>query len=66
MDLDGVWKMDWAETRKRESERKRGVKLQEDEKKPWRCWIRKKVCKPRCQVLDKEMSRGDPMAQQRH
>ena len=37
VDLNGVWKMDWVtpETRKRESERKRGVEPKEDEKKPW-------------------------------
>ena len=44
MDLNGVWKMDWVtpETRKRESERKRGAELKEDEKKPCRWWIRPK------------------------
>jgi hypothetical protein len=70
VDLNGVWKMDWVrpEKRKRESERKRGVELKEDEKKPRRCWIRKKVHKPRCQVLDKRKRgrRVEPMTRQRH
>jgi hypothetical protein len=47
VDLNVVWKVDWVrpETRKHESERKRGAELEKDEKKPWRCWIRKEVRK---------------------